>query len=208
MNFWMGVLLGFIAGWVAEWIIDWNYWRRRTRIISTTTGENAGLQDATDQYRTETARLQNDLTATANLAQQRADELAALKSELATLKNALDSAHASLVQVQQQVSERDARIATLEAAHQSDRAKSRSCRQPCNTRNRMQHRCTPTGTRLQSQHCLRRQLLQRSPLRALQKMMSQLSWRVCALNLKKSAAFIRSCAARGVIPSSISMASV
>lgn len=122
MNFWTGVLLGLIAGWVAEWIIDWNYWRRRTRIVSTTTGGNAGLQDAIDQYRTETARLQNDLTATANLAQQRADELAALKSELATLKNALDSAHASLVQVQQQVSERDARIATLEAVHQSDRA--------------------------------------------------------------------------------------
>lgn len=115
MSFWTGVLLGFIAGWVAEWIIDWNYWRRRTRIIHAATGESAALRSDLEQCRTETARLQNDLTATATLAQQRA-------SEVAVLQAALDNARAELAQVRQQLNEREERIAELETVRQSDRA--------------------------------------------------------------------------------------
>jgi predicted flap endonuclease-1-like 5' DNA nuclease len=113
MSFWTGVLLGFIAGWVAEWIIDWNYWRRRTRTIPATTGESAALRNDLDRCRAETVRLQNDLTATANLAQQRA-------SEIAVLQAALDNARAELAQVRQQLSEREERIAGLEASRQSE----------------------------------------------------------------------------------------
>jgi predicted flap endonuclease-1-like 5' DNA nuclease len=115
MSFWTGVLLGFIAGWVAEWIIDWNYWRRRTRVIHDAAGESATLRSDLDRCRTETACLQNDLTATANLAQQRA-------SEIAVLQAALDNARAELAQVRQQLNEREERIAGLETARQSDRA--------------------------------------------------------------------------------------
>lgn len=115
MSFWTGVLLGFIAGWVAEWIIDWNYWRRRTRIVHTATGESAALRGDLDQCRAETVRLQSDLTATAHLAQQRA-------SEIAVLQAALDNARAELAQVRQQLNEREERIAGLEMAQASDRA--------------------------------------------------------------------------------------
>ncbi len=115
MSFWTGVLLGFIAGWVAEWIIDWNYWRRRTRIIHAATGESAALRSDLEQCRTETARLQNDLTATATLAQQRA-------SEVAILQAALDNARAEPAQVRQQLSEREERIAGLETVQRSDLA--------------------------------------------------------------------------------------
>lgn len=115
MSFWTGVLLGFIAGWVAEWIIDWNYWRRRTRIIHEATGESAALRSDLDQCRAETMRLQNDLTATMNLAQQRA-------SEIAVLQAALDNARAELAQVRQQLHERAELVAKLEASRQSDLA--------------------------------------------------------------------------------------
>lgn len=115
MSFWTGVLLGFIAGWMAEWIIDWNYWRRRTRIIHETTDESAALRSDLERCRAETVRLQNDLTATTNLAQQRA-------SEIAVLQAALDNARAELAQVRQQLNEREGLITKLETARQSDLA--------------------------------------------------------------------------------------
>lgn len=64
MNPFAAFILGLLAGWVAEWIIDWLYWRKRL----------AACQAAEQNCKETRQKLE--------------DELAALRKEYETLRNA------------------------------------------------------------------------------------------------------------------------